>query len=143
MNDKYFSTIHEIITTGHWITDQVALELKEFGITEPQYNVLRILADTQNSPITSQEILEKMVQRSSNITRIVDKLVAKSLVTRQLCPTNRRKMDISITPIGCALLRTLDEKVKNFHQPFMNNLNEEELEQLKHFIIKLKSKKDA
>ncbi|MBX2870698.1 MAG: MarR family transcriptional regulator [Saprospiraceae bacterium] len=143
MSEPYFTTIHEIITTGHWITDQVALELKEFGVTEPQYNVLRILADTQNSPITAQEILEKMVQRSSNITRIVDKLVAKSLVTRQLCPSNRRKMDISITPIGCALLRTLDEKVESFHQPFMKNLNEAELEQLKHLIIKLKSKKDA
>lgn len=143
MSKPYFSAIHEIITTGHWITDQVSLELKEFGITEPQYNVLRILADTQNSPITAQEILEKMVQRSSNITRIVDKLVAKELVVRQLCPTNRRKMDISITAAGCELLRRLDEKVQAFHHPFMDNLDSEELQQLKHLIIKLKSDKNA
>lgn len=139
MSQPYFSTIHEIITTGHWITDQISLELKEFGITEPQYNVLRILADTQNNPITAQEILDKMVQRSSNITRIVDKLVAKELVNRQLCPTNRRKMDISITATGCELLHKLDEKVKAFHNPFMNNLNAEELQELKNLIIKLKS----
>ncbi|NRB53486.1 MAG: MarR family transcriptional regulator [Saprospiraceae bacterium] len=143
MSKPYFSTIHEIITTGHWITHQVSIELKEFGITEPQYNVLRILADTQNDPITAQEILEKMVQRSSNITRIVDKLVAKELVIRQLCPTNRRKMDISITATGCQLLHQLDAKVKAFHHPFMDNLNPEELQQLKHLIIKLKSNHNA
>lgn len=143
MKNIYFAAIHEIITTGHWITDQVGLELKEYGMTEPQYNVLRILAATENSPITVQEILEQMVQRSSNITRIVDKLVTKGLVIRKECPTNRRKMDISITATGCGLLHTMDEKVKSFHRPFMENLSLEELEQLKHLIIKLKSRKNA
>lgn len=143
MKKTYFAAIHEIITTGHWITDQVGLELKADGITEPQYNVLRILAATENSPITVQEILEQMVQRSSNITRIVDKLVTKGLVIRKECPSNRRKMDISITPTGCDLLHTLDEKVRSFHRPFMENLSTEELEQLRHLIIKLKSQQHA
>lgn len=138
MSGQYFQTIHEIIKTGHWVTDQVSRELKEFGITEPQYNVLRILK-TARKPISVQEILENMVQRSSNITRIVDKLIAKECVERKECPNNRRKMDISITEEGLELLKKLDEKVYNLHAPLMNNLNEDELSTLKQLIIKLKT----
>ncbi len=143
MNEKYFQTIFQIIRTGHWITEQISRELKEFGITEPQYNVLRILKAGKGKPLTVQRILESMVQRSSNITRIVDKLQAKKLVHRQECPTNRRKMDISITESGLKVLEQLDKKVHDFHQPMMENLSNEELETLKNLIIKLKSQKNG
>lgn len=140
MNKEYFQTIYQIIMTGHWITDQVSKELKEYGITEPQYNVLRILKGAKGEPITVQQILDNMVQRSSNITRLVDKLIKKGLVERKECPTNRRKMDITITSSGVDMLDILNEKVAAFHQPFMDNLTPEELETLKGLIIKLKSK---
>ena len=91
MDNQYFQAIFQIIRTGHWITDQVSRELKEFGITEPQYNVLRILRGAKGEPLTVQRILKSMVQRSSNITRIVDKLLAKGYVNRQECPSNRRE----------------------------------------------------
>ena len=69
MNKDYLRTIHQIITTGHWITDRVGQELKEFDITEPQYNVLLVLNAARPNPVTVQEILDNMVQRSSNVTR--------------------------------------------------------------------------
>ena len=137
MNNLYLQTIHRIISTGHWITDQVGKELKEFGITEPQYNVLRTLDSAQGKPLTVQEILDKMVQRSSNVTRIVDKLLAKGYVERKECPTNRRKMDITITPAGRVLLAQLDQKVYALHQPMQENLSEVELKTLKTLITKL------
>lgn len=139
MNEVYFQAIYQIITTGHWITDQVSKELKDFGITEPQYNVLRILRGAKGKPITVQEILDNMVQRSSNITRIVDKLLAKGFAERKECPTNRRKMDITLTKGGLEILKKLDKKVLTFHQPFIHKLNQKELETLKKLIIKLKS----
>ena len=139
MNETYFQTIYQIIKTGHWITDEVSRVLKEDGISEPQYNVLRTLFEAGGQPITAQEILDKMVQRSSNITRIVDKLVAKELVTRELCPSNRRKMDIAITAKGKQVLKNLDQKVHAFHAPYVNNLSEKELNTLKSLIQKLKS----
>lgn len=137
MND-YFMAIGEIIKTGHWITDSVSRELKEFGIYEPQYNVLRILRNAKGQPISVNRILENMVQRSSNVTRIVDKLAAKGLVERTLSLEDRRKMDILITKEGIELLTKLDQKVHQFHQPMMKNLNKNEAETLKQLIIKLK-----
>ena len=139
MSKEYFHTIHQIITVGHWITDQVSKELKEFGITEPQYNVLRTLKEANGKPATVQDILEKMVQRSSNVTRIVDKLIAKGLVDRKECPSNRRKVDITLTPSGFKFLKKLDKKVEALHQPLMKNLSGEELSTLKKLIQKLKT----
>lgn len=139
MNEVYFQTIYEIITTGHWITDEVTKTLKEYGVTEPQYNVLKILKGAKGEPVTVGEILDNMVQRSSNITRIVDKLVAKNFAKRTECPTNRRKMDIVITPTGLSMLKQLDKKVHVFHKPYFNKLNPEELNTLKSLIQKLKS----
>jgi len=134
----YLEAIHEIIKTGHWITDSVSKELKEFDIYEPQYNVLRILRGAKGRPISVNTILEQMVQRSSNVTRIVDKLTQKGLVERTLSEEDRRKMDISITPNGIELLKKLDKKVQNFHEPMVNNLSNEESEKLRELIIKLK-----
>lgn len=136
--NKYYQAIFQIIKTGHWITDQVSRELKEFDTTEPQYNVLRILRGRQGQPVTVQEIQEEMVQRTSNVTRIIDKLLAKGFVDRQECAANRRKMDITITPAGMDFLDLLDKKVHAFHQPMEHNLSVGELEQLVELIKKLK-----
>lgn len=138
--NEYFTTVYEIIRTGHWVTDSISKELKEFGIYEPQYNVLRILQGAKGRPISVNTILENMVQRSSNVTRIVDKLAAKKLVERTLCSEDRRKMDIVITKEGLALLKKLDQKVHNFHKPMMQNLSREEMQTLKQLIKKLKGR---
>ncbi|MEQ9402423.1 MAG: MarR family transcriptional regulator [Cyclobacteriaceae bacterium] len=138
MNQDYLGAIDQIIRTGHWITDQVSAELKEFDISEPQYNVLRVLKVRSGEPITVQKIQDKMVQRTSNVTRIIDKLLDKGLVNRKECPSNRRKMDITITAMGEELLSQLNAKVIDFHQPMSKNLSTEEAQQLKSLIIKLK-----
>ncbi len=138
MTQDYLGAIDQIIRTGHWITDMVSVELKEFGISEPQYNVLRILKVRGGEPITVQKIQEKMVQRSSNVTRIIDKLIEKGLVNRTECPSNRRKMDITINKSGETLLSQLNQRVIDFHQPMAKNLTTEEAQTLKHLIIKLK-----
>ena len=138
MNQDYLSAIDQIIRTGHWITDQVSIELKEFDISEPQYNVLRVLKVRSGDPITVQKIQEKMVQRTSNVTRIIDKLLEKGLVSRRECATNRRKMDITITEEGEELLNHLNRKVIDFHKPMAKNLTNEEAQELKGLILKLK-----
>ena len=139
MSDKaYYRAIQQLIRTGHWITDRVGQELKSFDITEPQFNVLRILKGRKGVPCSVQEIQAEMVQRSSNVTRIIDKLLAKGLVIRQECPTNRRKMDINLTKAGEALLLELNEKVDAFHAPMGRNLSVEEAETLEKLIKQLK-----
>ena len=138
VNASYLKAIMQIIRTGHWITDSVSQELKEYGITEPQFNVLRILQGRKGKPATVQEIQQDMVQRSSNVTRIIDKLQKRGLVNRQECPANRRKMDITITEGGTELLAILGKKVFQFHGPMAQNLSEQEAETLTKLILKLK-----
>jgi len=140
MNQDYLSAIDQIIRTGHWITDQVSVELKEFDISEPQYNVLRVLKVRGGDPITVQKIQNKMVQRTSNVTRIIDKLLEKGLVSRTECPSNRRKMDIAITKQGEELLVELNKKVIAFHQSMAKNLAAEEAQELTRLIKKLKAR---
>ena len=140
LKEPYFMAIQQIIRTGHWITDRVSTELKEFDITEPQYNVLRILRGRKGEPANVGQIQEAMIQRTSNVTRIVDKLVKKGLVSRQECPTNRRKMDVKITKVGIVFLEKLDKKVQDFHLPMQQNLTPEEANTLTELIKKLKGK---
>ena len=134
---KYYKTVHKIIKTGHWITDSISQEIKSYGATEPQYNVLRILSD-RDKPTSVMEITEGMVQRSSNVTRIIDKLLDKKFVIRKECSTNRRKMDISITDDGRDFLKKLDKKVHAFHYPMMDNLSGKEADALRFLIEKMK-----
>lgn len=131
-----------IIRTGHRITDSVSRELKEFGIYEPQFNVLRILRGAKGEPVSVNSILDKMIQRSSNVTRIVDKLEQKELVERTLCPQDRRKMDIIITRKGLDLLKKLDKKVEQLHRPMMENISAEEANKLTELIEKLTKNKN-
>jgi len=79
-----------------------------------------------------------MIQRSSNVTRIIDKLESKGLVERTLCSKDRRKMDIILTQKGDELLSILNKKVEAFHHQMENNLNQKELETLQSLIIKFK-----
>ncbi len=143
MDKIYLRAMLQIIITGHWFTDSVTRELKEFGSTEPQFNVLRVLNANPGKPCSVQEIQKGMVQKSSNVTRIVDKLLNKGYVHRQLNESNRRKVDISITLSGQQLLTELEEKVFAFHAPLQKNLTREECETLTHLIKKLKGKKDG
>ena len=132
--------IQDLIISGHRITDQVSRELKGFGISEPQYNVLRILRGAKSEPLAVDEIRRRMVQRSSNVTRIIDKLIDKKFVERHECPTNRRKMDVTITPLGLEALKTFDLKVNAIILPMLERLNEKELTILNILINKLKGK---
>ena len=139
VNSTYLDAVYQIIKTGHWITDMVSQELKEYGITEPQFNVLRILQGQKGKPITVHEIQQRMVQRSSNVTRIIDKLIQKGLVDRRECKNNRRKMDVTITYKGARMLVTLGKKVYQFHAPMAKNLAEEEASTIRNLMVKLKN----
>lgn len=137
-NNHFYNAIYQIIKTGHWITDSVSHELKAFGISEPQFNVLRILKGQRAAAISVEEITKHMVQRSSNVTRIIDKLLVRGFVTRKECPTNRRKMDVSITEEGGNFLEVLNKKVGDFHEPMIGRLTDKEAQTLTTLIKKLK-----
>lgn len=109
-----------IMVTGAWLQGRINTTLKPFGITEPQFNVLRILRGQQGRSMNLYEISDRMVYPTSNVSRIIDRLLLKRYVIREANPTNRRRVDISITQEGLAILETLEpvfsEMMKSFHQ---------------------------
>jgi len=100
-----------VMFTSAWLYHRHAAHLKKFSITPEQFNVLRILRGSHPEKRMLAEISARMIDRSSNATRLVEKLRLKGYVQRAQCPTNRRQVDITITPRGLALLKKLDAGV--------------------------------
>jgi DNA-binding MarR family transcriptional regulator len=98
-----------LIYTAGWLGQRQAAAFKPYSLTLPQFNVLRILRGQHPLPATVALLIERMLDKTSNASRIVDKLEEKKLVTRTVCPANRRAVDIRITEAGLHLLRQIDE----------------------------------
>jgi len=130
-NSDESKALLNISFTGNWIMQQQHELLKPFGLTAQQYNVLRILRGQQGNPLTVLAITERMIDKMSNASRLVDKLLDKKLVLRRECPKDRRAVDVIILPAGLALLAEIDlvqqKWEANFHsisKEKMNELNE-------------------
>lgn len=106
------------IYTGNWIVQQQQELLKPFGLTVQQYNVLRILKGQQGNPMTVLAITERMLDKMSNASRLVDKLLEKKLVLRRECPKDRRAVDILILPAGLDLLKEVDQVQQDWGKHF-------------------------
>nr|WP_314896112.1 MarR family transcriptional regulator [uncultured Flavobacterium sp.] len=128
-----------ILYTQNVITDNFNEILKPYDISGEQYNVLRILRGQKGNPVNMCLIQERMLARTSNTTRLVDKLLLKNFVTRNVCPENRRKIEVQITQKGLDILKELDPKVIAHDQLFSKKLNTEELEQLNYLLEKYRN----
>ena len=106
------------IYTGNWIVQQQQELLKPFGLTVQQYNVLRILRGQHGNPMTVLAITERMLDKMSNASRLVDKLVEKNLVLRRECPKDRRAVDVLILPAGLDLLTQVDQVQNDWGKHF-------------------------
>ena len=106
------------IYTGNWIVQKQQELLKPFGLTVQQYNVLRILKGQQGNPMTVLAITERMLDKMSNASRLVDKLLEKKLVLRRECPQDRRAVDILILPAGLDLLKEVDQVQQDWGKNF-------------------------
>ena len=113
--------------------------LKPFDVSAQQFNVLRILRGQGKKPANLNTIQERMVNKMSNTTRLIDKLIDKKLVERCVCEENRRKIEVNITKQGLQLLEKIDPEIKNLEENSTNNLSEKELEQLNTLLEKLRS----
>jgi DNA-binding MarR family transcriptional regulator len=124
------------------IVDKLNELLKPYDVSPEQYNVLRILRGQKGSPVNMRDIQERMLARNSNTTRLIDKLLVKNHVTREICPLNRRKMEILITAKGLSLLEELDAKVTAYEQTFASNLTTNELQYLNQLLEKYRTLKN-
>ena len=125
--------------THNVIGDKFHEILKPFDISKEQYNVLRILRGQKGCPANMCIIQERMLAKSSNTTRLIDKLLLKDYVTREVCSDNRRKMEVLITQKGLDALAELDAIVIEHEQLFAKNLTQAELEQLNTLLEKYRT----
>ncbi|MAN58465.1 MAG: MarR family transcriptional regulator [Flavobacteriaceae bacterium] len=131
-------TVINLMYTARQLEDGVAMFLKPYGLTTQQYNVLRILRGQKGAPANLSTLNERMIAKSSNTTRLVDKLIKKDLAHRDVCETNRRKVEIVITPNGLSLLSEIDEEMEQNNAKLLKNLAAEELQQLNNLLDKIR-----
>ncbi|MCP4456661.1 MAG: MarR family transcriptional regulator [Cytophagales bacterium] len=135
---EFSKALVNIRYTECWLGQRYHGLLKPSGLTIPQYNVLRILRGQFPSPATVNLLIERMIDKSSNASRIVDKLEEKGLVDRCQCTNDRRAVDVKISQLGLELLKTLDNELAILEKG-MKSLSEEEAEHLNHLLDKIRS----
>ncbi|WP_026997489.1 MarR family winged helix-turn-helix transcriptional regulator [Flectobacillus major] len=133
----YTKAVVNIMYTNNWLCSLQNDLLKRYDITLQQYNVLRILRGQYPNPITVCGIIERMLDKMSNASRLVDKLIIKNLVVRKECPSDRRQVDVIITQQGLDLLLELDNQQQQWEKA-LHKLTEEEALQLSFLLDKLR-----
>jgi len=132
-NEKVKALLNLKYTAG-WL-DQLGTEfLKPYNISEQQYNILRILRGAVKE-ITVTEVKERMIQKSPNTTRLMDKLCEKKLIDRSRCESDRRVVFVKINKKGLDLLKRIN--MSDF-EVYINRLTEEEATLLNQLLDKLR-----
>ena len=132
--NKRVKALLNIIYTANWISSKQSVFFKPFGISSQQYNILRILKGA-GEPIKVQTIKERMLERSPNATRLMDKLNDKQLINRLPCPNDRRVVHIEITNKGLSLINDISKEIKH---DYLKNLTEDEAGILSDLLDKIR-----
>lgn len=140
--EKFESEYHRatlnIMYTGVWLLEQINSVLKPYGLSDQQYNVLRILRGQKGKPANLFMIQERMIHPMSNATRLVEKLRLKELVEREVCEKNRRMVEITITQKGLDLLKEIQPSINKSEAEMAAHLTEKEATQLADLLDKLR-----
>lgn len=126
-----------IIYTYGWLFNKHETIFKKHGITSAQFNVLRILRGQFPNPATINLLKERMLDKMSDASRLVERLLQKGLVNRKICPEDRRRVEVVITEKGLDLLKEIDLHNEEADQIFMK-LNNEEAKLLNDLLDKMR-----
>ena len=129
--------ILNLVRTSDWIDNRFGRLFRNFGITNSQYNVLRILRG-EGAPLPSLEIADRMIQVVPAITGLIDRLEKQELVLRQRCSEDRRVVYVEITAKGLALLKQMDGPVEELHKSLVGHLTRAELKELSRLAEKVR-----
>jgi DNA-binding MarR family transcriptional regulator len=130
---EFSKVVVNLMYTSNWLNEQENKLFKPYGLTTAQYNVLRILRGQYPSPATINLLIDRMLDRMSNASRIVDKLMAKDLVARQQNLIDRRAVDVVITKKGLDILGKIDMDMDKFEQS-INQFTEQECKDANTFL---------
>ena len=121
-----------------WVIEKIKNFLAQEDITHQQFNILRILRGSHPKPLSTLQIRERMLDKMSDTSRIVDRLVLKELVKKEICPADKRLVDVTITEKGQDLLKKIVPGA-DINGQIMQNLSEEESEQLSTLLDKMRN----
>ncbi len=136
-NERHKAVIN-IIFTGNWLTSEHSRFLKEFNLSEQQFNILRILRGQAGEPASISLLKERMLDKMSDVSRLVERLRVSGLVERSVCEQDRRAVEVVITKQGLELLRRIDARADEVDS-IVSSLTDEELRFLNFLLDKVRS----
>jgi len=126
-----------LIYTTNWLNEKMKYFFDNYDITSQQFNILRILRGA-GEPLSTLQIRQRMLDKMSDTSRIVDRLVKKGMVKKNICKTDRRLVDVIITDKGKKLLAELDSKDDDM-DAILKNINEDDAIQINQLLDKLRN----
>jgi DNA-binding MarR family transcriptional regulator len=126
-----------LIYTMTWADVRLQEFFGEFNLTSSQYNVLRILRGQHPRPVSTAVIRDRMIHRNAGVSRLVDRLAEKGLLTKSTCEADRRLVDVVITPAGLDVLRRMDDQKARIDAIYAN-LSEDEALELSRLLDKIR-----
>lgn len=143
INQKEFESsrqkaIVNLIYTYNQVMDSHQKIFKKFELLPQHFNILRIIKGNHPEPVSPGYIKEVMLDKSPDLTRLLDKLVNRNLITRKTCEENRRKIDINLTKQGIKLIQQINPEIKKMMKKFGKDLSEKEAELLSDLLDKLR-----
>lgn len=126
-----------ILRAAAEVTGQLDELLGQYGLSEPQFNTLRILRGAGRKGLPTQQIAERLISRQPDITRLVDRMIEAGFVRRRRCEEDRRVVYVELTPAGRRLLTRLDGPVDALHRRQFKHMAREEVRALAGLLGKL------
>lgn len=130
-----------LLFTANWLNEQIGKMLSDEGVTQQQYNILRILRGS-TTPLSTLKIRERMLDKMSDTSRIVDRLIAKELVLKNTCEKDKRLVDITLTPKGLSLVDQLDHYNERI-DALLKGINESEAQLMNQILDKIRTDPNA
>jgi len=124
-NDEVHKATLNILYTSYWMRDNMSSTMKDIGITSEQFNILRILKGKHPEAMCVKDIASRMIEKSSNVPRILDRLVAKELVERSTSKEDKRETIILLTETGMKTLQLANEALVDINKKTIGITNEE------------------
>jgi DNA-binding MarR family transcriptional regulator len=137
-----FRNLHQkasinLVYTSNWLLDKQRSFFDRYDITQKQYNVLRILRGQYPNAISTSEIRSRMLDKSSDASRIVDRLAKQELITKRTCPTDKRLVDVEISEKGIKLITDIENSITELDS-ILQSLSPEEASELSRLLDKIR-----
>jgi len=134
---EYEKLVVNLIFTHNWLIHILKEQLQNFEITITQYNILRILRGQYPTPVSINLLKDRMLDKMSDTSRLVERLRVKGLVDRKISTDDRRKSDVKITDKGLKLLKNLDY-IDSKAEAILSSINEKEAKSINRLLDKLR-----